>query len=199
MTAPLRPGDPAPPFTLPAVNREGRVSLDDYREVIASSQVHVAERDGRIVGVIVLKITDEGFFIDNIAVRPAVKGAGVGRLLLGLRLRGQVLRQRQRERLAHRHRRRTPVDDQAVQHRVERRGRDRVGGRGSLVHRAHHPARPVDADEPDVGEAVRQRRQGFRRRGLLRFALRTSSSPAENTVVEARFNDKRPGVVLVRS
>ncbi len=29
--APLRPGDRAPDFTLPAVNREGRVSLADYR------------------------------------------------------------------------------------------------------------------------------------------------------------------------
>ena len=29
--APLRPGDPAPHFALPAVNREGQVSLDDYR------------------------------------------------------------------------------------------------------------------------------------------------------------------------
>ena len=27
----LRPGDPAPHFALPAVNREGQVSLDDYR------------------------------------------------------------------------------------------------------------------------------------------------------------------------
>jgi peroxiredoxin len=27
----LRPGDPAPHFALPAVNREGKVSLDDYR------------------------------------------------------------------------------------------------------------------------------------------------------------------------
>ncbi|HXA95163.1 MAG TPA: redoxin domain-containing protein [Candidatus Dormibacteraeota bacterium] len=27
----LRPGDPAPDFALPAVNREGQVSLDDYR------------------------------------------------------------------------------------------------------------------------------------------------------------------------
>jgi peroxiredoxin len=30
-SAPLRPGDPAPFFALPAVNREGHVSLDDYR------------------------------------------------------------------------------------------------------------------------------------------------------------------------
>jgi peroxiredoxin len=28
---PLRPGDPAPQFLLPAVNREGQISLDDYR------------------------------------------------------------------------------------------------------------------------------------------------------------------------
>jgi peroxiredoxin len=30
-SAPLGPGDPAPRFTLPAVTREGTVSLDDYR------------------------------------------------------------------------------------------------------------------------------------------------------------------------
>jgi peroxiredoxin len=30
-SAPLRPGDAAPSVTLPAVNREGQVSLDDYR------------------------------------------------------------------------------------------------------------------------------------------------------------------------
>jgi peroxiredoxin len=30
-SAALRPGDPAPYFELPAVNRAGQVSLDDYR------------------------------------------------------------------------------------------------------------------------------------------------------------------------
>ena len=30
-SGPLRPGDPAPAFALPAVNRECQVSLDDYR------------------------------------------------------------------------------------------------------------------------------------------------------------------------
>jgi peroxiredoxin len=30
-SSPLRPGDPAPDFALPAVNRDGQVSLDDYR------------------------------------------------------------------------------------------------------------------------------------------------------------------------
>lgn len=27
----LQPGDPAPRFSLPAVNRDGRIALDDYR------------------------------------------------------------------------------------------------------------------------------------------------------------------------
>ena len=31
VSTPLRPGDPAPHFAMPAVNREGQVSLDDYR------------------------------------------------------------------------------------------------------------------------------------------------------------------------
>jgi peroxiredoxin len=30
-SVPLRPGDPAPNFVLPAVNRQGQVSLADYR------------------------------------------------------------------------------------------------------------------------------------------------------------------------
>ncbi len=29
--APVQPGEPAPDFTLPAVNREGSVSLTDFR------------------------------------------------------------------------------------------------------------------------------------------------------------------------
>jgi predicted N-acetyltransferase YhbS len=32
----------------------------------------------------VLKVTDEGFYLDNVAVRPSVKGSGIGRLLLTL-------------------------------------------------------------------------------------------------------------------
>ena len=58
--------------------------LEDYDEVIRHSQVHVAIADGRVIGAIVLQITKEGFYIDNVSVRPAVKGRGVGRLLLEL-------------------------------------------------------------------------------------------------------------------
>jgi ribosomal protein S18 acetylase RimI-like enzyme len=54
----------------------------NYDEVIRDDRVTIAERDGAIVGVIVLRVTDEGFLIDNIAVHPAHRGTGVGKALL---------------------------------------------------------------------------------------------------------------------
>jgi len=58
--------------------------LEDYAEVIQQAQVHVAIGDGKVVGAIVLKVTDEGFYIDNVSVIPSVKGKGIGRALLEL-------------------------------------------------------------------------------------------------------------------
>lgn len=55
---------------------------EDYSEVIAERQVTVAERDGAIVGLIVLAVTDEGFVIDNVAVHPSHRGTGLGRAFL---------------------------------------------------------------------------------------------------------------------
>lgn len=55
---------------------------DDYTEVIANSEVTVAEEQGLVVGVIVLNVDDEGFCIDNIAVHPLHRGRGLGRILL---------------------------------------------------------------------------------------------------------------------
>ena len=58
--------------------------LEDYTEVIQRFQVHVAITEAKVVGAIVLKVTDEGFYVDNVSVRPVVNGHGVGRLLLEL-------------------------------------------------------------------------------------------------------------------
>lgn len=58
--------------------------LEDYSRVIVESTVHVAIEANRVVGAIVLMTTDEGFYVDNVAVRPSVKGKGVGRQLLEL-------------------------------------------------------------------------------------------------------------------
>ncbi len=56
--------------------------LEDYAEVISRFQVHIAEAASGVVGAIVLKVNDEGFYVDNVAVRPSAKGKGIGRLLL---------------------------------------------------------------------------------------------------------------------
>jgi ribosomal protein S18 acetylase RimI-like enzyme len=55
---------------------------DDYTEVVRSARVTVAERDGQILGLVVLRISDEGFLVDNVAVDPSHQGEGVGRALL---------------------------------------------------------------------------------------------------------------------
>lgn len=54
----------------------------DYAEVARTHQVTVAERDGEIVGLIVLDHSDRALTIDNVAVRPAHQGTGVGKALL---------------------------------------------------------------------------------------------------------------------
>lgn len=56
--------------------------LQDYSNVIRTSQVHVAEREGRILGVLELLVTDQGFLLDSIAVDPSAHGTGIGRHLL---------------------------------------------------------------------------------------------------------------------
>jgi hypothetical protein len=50
--------------------------LEDYSRVIAEASVHVAVDAGRVVGAIVLMKTDEGFYVDNVAVRPSARGTG---------------------------------------------------------------------------------------------------------------------------
>jgi|SRR5919106_3232468 ribosomal protein S18 acetylase RimI-like enzyme len=59
-----------------------RPMTDDYAEVVRTHRVTVAERGDRILGLIVLGVNDEGFFIDNVAVDPSQQGTGVGRTLL---------------------------------------------------------------------------------------------------------------------
>ena len=59
-----------------------RPMTDDYAEVVRTHRVTVAEAGGEIVGLAVLGVGDEGFFIDNVAVDPSHQGRGVGRALL---------------------------------------------------------------------------------------------------------------------
>lgn len=57
---------------------------ENYAEVIRDKRVTVAESDGRLVGLLVLDVGDEGFAIDNVAVDPSARGTGLGRTLLEL-------------------------------------------------------------------------------------------------------------------
>ena len=59
-----------------------RPMTDDYASLVRRSSVTVAERRGEVVGLIVLGVDDEGFYVDNVAVDPSHQGTGVGRALL---------------------------------------------------------------------------------------------------------------------
>lgn len=58
--------------------------LDDYPRVIAEHTASVAERDGEIVGIVVLIERPEGPLLDNVAVSPAAQGTGLGGRLIRL-------------------------------------------------------------------------------------------------------------------
>ncbi len=59
-----------------------RPMTDDYARVVRDHRVTVAEEEGEIVGLVVLRVTGDGFSIENVAVDPSRQGTGVGRVLL---------------------------------------------------------------------------------------------------------------------
>lgn len=61
---------------IPRIGRKPGPMLEDYSKVIEERQVTVAERDGMVVGVLVLASTNEGFLLDNVAVHPEHRGIG---------------------------------------------------------------------------------------------------------------------------
>jgi ribosomal protein S18 acetylase RimI-like enzyme len=67
---------------VPRLGEPPRPMTDDYDEVVRTHPVFVAERDGTIVGLLVLEVGDDGFFVDNVAVDPSHQGSGVGKALL---------------------------------------------------------------------------------------------------------------------
>jgi ribosomal protein S18 acetylase RimI-like enzyme len=64
------------------IGRKPWPMLQDYAAVIRDQQVAVAEIGPEIVGVVVQAGTDEGWLVDNVAVRPDRQGQGIGRALL---------------------------------------------------------------------------------------------------------------------
>ncbi|HET6501859.1 MAG TPA: GNAT family N-acetyltransferase [Amycolatopsis sp.] len=64
------------------IGREPAPLREDYRTLAASGQVWVAEQDGALVGLLVLKIESDHVLLDNVAVAPRAQNAGIGRRLL---------------------------------------------------------------------------------------------------------------------
>ena len=67
---------------IPRIGRSPGPMLDDYRALIEGRRAHVAERDGVVQGVLVLIPQDDAMLLDNVAVAPAARGQGLGRLML---------------------------------------------------------------------------------------------------------------------
>jgi GNAT superfamily N-acetyltransferase len=56
--------------------------LDDYAALIAEGRVHLGERDGTALGLLVLIPQHDAMLLDNIAVLPRAQGTGLGRRLM---------------------------------------------------------------------------------------------------------------------
>lgn len=56
--------------------------LDDYSVRIARGQAFVAERQGMVIGVVILVDQDDHLLLDNVAVDPIAQGTGLGRQLV---------------------------------------------------------------------------------------------------------------------
>jgi ribosomal protein S18 acetylase RimI-like enzyme len=67
---------------VPRMGKEPAPMLADYAALIEAGEVHVLEDGGQPVALIVLRPDEDGLFIENIAVDPAIQRKGHGRALL---------------------------------------------------------------------------------------------------------------------
>lgn len=72
------------------IGREPGPMRDDYAALIRDARVHVAEREGRVQGLLVLIPQDDAMLLDNVAVAPSAQGAGLGRLMLAFAERAAI-------------------------------------------------------------------------------------------------------------
>jgi ribosomal protein S18 acetylase RimI-like enzyme len=54
----------------------------DYKVIMRECEVWLDERDGRIAGVLILRLRENDLFLESIASDPAVAGSGVGSMLM---------------------------------------------------------------------------------------------------------------------
>ena len=59
----------------PAHRREPAPMTADYEKLVAAGDVWVGEKDGRVVGVLVIRPADDALELENVAVDPASRGS----------------------------------------------------------------------------------------------------------------------------
>jgi GNAT superfamily N-acetyltransferase len=64
------------------LGREPGPMTEDYARVIRERDVSVVESEGKLIAALVLSSGEEGFCVENVAVRPSRQGGGIGRELL---------------------------------------------------------------------------------------------------------------------
>lgn len=67
---------------VPRIGSKPGPMLDDYQEHIDQQRAHVLEKDGAVLGFVVLIPKEDAMLLDNVAVAPEAQGMGVGRALL---------------------------------------------------------------------------------------------------------------------
>ncbi len=67
---------------VPVIGREPAPMADDFATRIAGGQAWVIERDGALVGALIIEDTPTGLLVDNVAVAEEAQGLGVGRVLM---------------------------------------------------------------------------------------------------------------------
>ena len=67
---------------VPRIGREPAPMTADYETLVAAGDVWIGERDGRVVGVLVIRASGDALELENVAVDPAEQGLGHGRSLV---------------------------------------------------------------------------------------------------------------------
>jgi len=74
--------DAAYALYVPRIGREPAPMTADYARLVAAQEVWVGETDGRVVGVLVIRVSGDALELENVAVDPAEQGHGHGRALV---------------------------------------------------------------------------------------------------------------------
>jgi len=64
---------------VPRIGREPAPMTADYESLVAADEVWVGETDGRVVGVLVIRASEDVLELENVAVDPLAQGLGHGR------------------------------------------------------------------------------------------------------------------------